>query len=223
MELKPQDIIFAALLGSKIIKTSNNLNLLQNELEKHVLPSFPLPLQANRSGVPSFGFPSFGNLNTADAPLREDQQFFPLSLSIDNGANWFLLPYEPLLTINGKNNIIRRNVAKWRADVSSKDMIGSIKERWSQDDYELTITGVLIGSILTGDVSDTFPRADFEQLRNILTHPKEIQIKCEPLQLLGINRMVIEDMSFPFTKGENVQAYEIKGYSDGSYNLLTEL
>lgn len=223
MELKPQDIIFAALLGSKIITTSNNLSLVQNELQKHVLPAFPFPIQNNNASVSSYGISAFGNLNTADAPLSEEQQFFPLSLSIDNGATWFLLPYEPLLTINGKNNIIRRNVAKWRADVSSKDMIGSIKERWSQDDYELTITGVLMGSILTGDVSDTFPRADFEQLRDILTHPKEVWVKCEPLSLLGINRMVIEDMSFPFTKGENVQAYEIKGYSDGSYNLLTEL
>jgi hypothetical protein len=80
-----------------------------------------------------------------------------------------------------------------------------------------------MGSILTGDVSECFPREDFEKLRDLLTYPKELYVKCEPLQLLGINRIVIEDMSLPFTKGENVQAYEIKGYSDSSYNLLIEL
>lgn len=223
MELKSQDILFASLLGSKILRTSNNLNLVQNELQKHVLPSLPVYVQENQSAVLGSTLPGFGYLNRSDAPLSEDQQFFPMSLSIDNGATWFLLPYEPLLNIQGKNNIVRRNVAKWRADVSSKDTIGSIKERWNQDDYELTITGVLMGSLLSGDVSDCFPRADFEKLRDVLTHPKEILVKCEPLQLLGINRMVIEDMSYPFTKGENVQAYEIKGYSDGSYNLLREL
>lgn len=223
MELKPQDILFAALLGNKLLRTANNINLVQNELEKHVLPSFPINVQSNQSKVLEGSLSGFNNLNKADAPLSEDQQFFPMSLSIDNGANWFLLPYEPLLNIQGKNNIIRRNVAKWRADVSSKDTIGSIKERWSQDDYELTITGVLMGSLLTGDVSDCFPRADFEKLRDVLTHPKEILIKCEPLQLLGVNRIVVEDINYPFTKGENVQAYEIKGYSDGSYNLLIEL
>ena len=47
-------------------------------------------------------------------------------------------------------------------------------------------------------------------------------VYCEPLQLLGINRIVIEEMSFPFTKGENVQAYEISALSDFDFNLLLE-
>ena len=55
-----------------------------------------------------------------------------------------------------------------------------------------------------------------------LIKKKKWGIQCEPLQLLGIDWIVVEEMNFPFTKGENVQAYEISVISDFEYSLLLE-
>jgi hypothetical protein len=216
------DILFASLVGSKIVEMVPRLTSVQNELMKHVLPPLPFLPFRNEEGVIAVSADEYTNLWNADTPLSEEQQFFPLSLSIDQGKTYFRLPYEPLISISGKNVIAKRRVAKWNA-ANSKQLTGTIKERWSQDDYDITITGVLIGSLLRGNVEDCFPRADFEKLKKVLTYAKEIKVNCAPLELLGINSIVIDDFSLPFTKGENVQAYEIKASSDFSYNLLMQI
>jgi hypothetical protein len=214
MSLNNTDILFASLVGSKI--SIPRFNAVQNELMKHVLPPIPfLPLK-NQEEIATVNSQAEGNIWMADMPLSEEAQFFPFSFVGDNGVK-YLLPYEPMISINGKNTIVRRNVAK------AKGLVGSIKERWNQADWEITITGVLIGSILTGSVSDCYPRADFEKLKAFMTKAKSLEVFCEPLHLAGIDNIVIEDFSFPFTKGENVQAYEIKAYSDSNYNLLIDI
>lgn len=219
-----QDILFASLVGSKVVKMIPRLEAVQNELMKHVLPPIPFLPFRNDEGVIDVSAEEYLNLWEADKPLSDEQQFFPLSLSIDEGVTWFRLPYEPLISISGKNVIAKRRVAKFEAesatDIKNTGISGTIKERWCQDDYEITITGVLMGSLLRGNYEDCFPRADFEKLKRILTHSQHIKVACAPFELLGINSIVIDDFSFPFTKGENVQAYEIKACSDSSYNLL---
>lgn len=217
-----QDILFASLVGSKVVKMIPRLTAVQNELMKHVLPPIPFLPFRNDEGVIDVSAEEYLNLWEADKPLSDEQQFFPLSMSIDEGKSWFRLPYEPLVSISGKNVIAKRRVAKWNSE-ATKQLTGTIKERWSQDDYEITITGVLMGSLLKGTVEDCFPRADFEKLKKVLEHSKQIKVTCAPFELLGINSIVIDDFSFPFTKGENVQAYEIKCCSDFSYNLLMEI
>ena len=94
---------------------------------------------------------------------------------------------------------------------------GTVKERWSRDDWEIKVTGVLQGKDMRA-----FPKDDFEKLRDILIKAKLWTVYCEPLQLLNINYVVVESMSFPFTKGENVQAYEMDLTSDYPFNLLIE-
>ncbi len=68
-----------------------------------------------------------------------------------------------------------------------------------------------------------FPREDFQQLKNILTTANVVEVQSPPLEMLGINRIAIESFDFPFTKGENVQAYEIKAVSDFDHDLLIEI
>jgi hypothetical protein len=215
-----RDILFASLVGSRIAKQIPRLSVVQNELGKHALPGIPFLPNRNEITIATGAQEPFDNLWRADAPFPIDKQFFPLSFSIDDGNTWFLLPYETMINISGRNNIIRRSVAKWKAQEGQKNRIGTIKERWSQDDYEINITGVLIGSMISGNVEDCFPREDFEKLRKVLTHAKEIKVSSPPLEYLGISNIVIEDFTFPFTKGENVQAYTIRAYSDESYNLI---
>jgi hypothetical protein len=217
------DILFASLVGSKIVEMVPRLTAVQNELMKHVLPPLPFLPFRNSEGIAVVEKTNDEQFTwEADRPVSQEQQFFPLSMSIDEGKTYFRLPYEPLISITGKNVIAKRRVAKWNAE-NSKQLTGSIKERWSQDDYEITITGVLMGALLKGNFEDCYPRADFEKLKKVLTNSKEIWINCPPLELLGINKIAIDDFSYPFTKGENVQAYEIKSCSDYSYNLLMEI
>lgn len=223
-----QEILFASLVGSQIIKLVPRFRALENYMEKHVLPTIPFSPLKNEVIIHEADFDEieegkgYLNLtqNRADKPTPEAEQFFPLKLSVDDGNTWFLLPYEPMITISGKNEIVKRNVAKWNPDYS-KDFFGTIKERWSQGDYDIQITGFLMGAMLKGNVEDCFPKDDFMRLKELLTNAK-VKVQCEPLQLLGINYLAVEDFTFPFTKGENVQAYDIKCSSDTSYYLLIE-
>lgn len=215
-----QELLFASLVGSKIVKTLPRFKLAENELRKIVLPHLPIIPFQNQNLVPGIYEERADNLWRADEPVGEDGQFFPLSFSVD-GQSWFLMPYEPILNINGKIINVKRRVAKWNAEYSDQ-LIGSIKERWAQDDYDISITGFLMGAIMQGTVEDCFPKSDFQKLKTFLTTAKHIYVKCAPLELLGINKIVIDDFTFPFTKGENVQAYDIKACSDSSYNLLIE-
>lgn len=217
IRLSNNEILFASLVGSKTVKSLPRFNAVQNELSKHVLPPIPfLPFQ-NEIGVNTGSVISSGSLWESDK-VNADSQFFPLSFRKRiPGEKWFTFPFEPMITISGKNNIVKRSVAK------APKLIGTIKERWSQDDYKITITGALIGLNERGAPEDTFPRKDFELLKDYCTAPEGLEVRCEPLQLLGINYLVIEDFNFPFTKGENVQAYELNALSDFSFDFLLEI
>ncbi|BFM42673.1 hypothetical protein CFS9_13140 [Flavobacterium sp. CFS9] len=218
MTLDNQDLLFASLMGSRAVNLLQNTNIINNDLASKVLPVIPfVPVKNNPNNVsikPGHAINAEGNWTVNDG-VEEQKQFFPLSFSFtENGQRW-LFPYEPMINISSGNNIIKRNVAK-----QGDKLIGTIKERWNRKDFEITVTGVLIGSIMQGKPEDCFPREQFVKLFEFLKYAKEIHISCHPLELLGINKIVVDDYSFPFTKGENVQAYELKLTSDYSYELL---
>jgi hypothetical protein len=215
--LDNQDILFASLMGSRAVNLIQNANVVNNELAKHVLPVIPfLPLKNNTNVSIDRGRAINVNDNwtTPDA-IDEQKQFFPLSFSFSENSTRWVFPYEPMLNISSGNSIVKRNVAK-----QGEKLIGTIKERWSRKDFDITVTGVLIGSIMQGKAEDCFPTEQFIKLFEFLKHSKELFVFSHPLELLGITKVVVEDYSFPFTKGENVQAYELKLVSDYSYELL---
>lgn len=218
MKLTNENIMIASLLGSQMVEQIPRFAKVENELAKRVLPPVRfLPLQNQQENI--IEAEQYGEVETwlSDKPLLEDHQFFPLSFKKASDENYWLLPWEPLINIEAKNTIAKRYIAK-----AGKNHIGSIKERWATDDYQITITGAFIGDKMRGIAAQTYPREDMERLRDYLLTPEALQVKCELLQILGINRIVIESVNFPFTKGENVQAYEIKAVSDFPYQLLYE-
>ena len=235
MSFTNQDILFASLMGVKNVGLYQRSQLVQNELSKHVLPKIPfLPLQQNDNSVKagedfSNSDYKFGNtivsgerkntfiLNQADAETPEDQQFFPLSFSFTEGGQKWLFPYEPMMNTSSGNNIVKRNVAK-----QGEKLIGTIKERWSRKDIDIQVTGVLIGSLLSGSVENCFPKKQMTELFQFLKYRKEFYIYSDLLEVEEVTKVVVEDWSFPFSKGENVQAYDIKLVSDYSYQLLIE-
>lgn len=219
MELTNENILLGSLMGSKVVEQIPRFQAVQNEAAKHVLPPvrfLPIINQPVRVGYPNYQVENNEDLLWKNDPvISEDNQFFPFSFRSSKDENWYLLPWEPMINIQGSNRIIKRYVAK-----AGKNLIGSIKERWSTDDYEITITGAFYGDKLLGKPSQTYPRRDMEKLRDYLLTAEAIEVLCEPLQILGINKIAIEAVSFPFTKGENVQAYEIRAVSDFPYNLI---
>ena len=131
----------------------------------------------------------------------------PLSLRLDvEGAEEWLLPEEPMLSITGQNIITRRHVSKGR-------LRGSIKERWTQVDYTVMVEGLLLGR------DGRYPKNDVERLRRYCEAGK-VKVLCPLLEIFGITQIAIESWNIPFTSGTTNQNYEITAYSDDIYKLL---
>lgn len=134
----------------------------------------------------------------------------PLTLKLGSEPNGFLLPVDPLVAITGGNKLIRRYVSKG-------DKRGSIKERWNQDDYEVTITG-----IITDDENHNLNEY-LQRLRTYCEAKESVMVVCDLLNnVFEIFYMAIDSYDFPFTVGQNNQQFTIKAYSDDSYSLLIE-
>lgn len=140
--------------------------------------------------------------NALGVPMR-----FPLEISLVDNEDWWLVPIEPLITLTGRNIIVRRQVSKGK-------IRGSIKERWTQDDYQVKIEGALM------DLKrDDYPREDVQKLRNFCEAAK-LKVRCPLFEIFSINQIVVESYDFPFTKGIQNQQYTINAYSDDTYKLL---
>lgn len=141
---------------------------------------------------------------------------FPLEIKLKSDSDWWLLPIEPIITLGGSNELVRRKVAKSSSGLTKRR--GTIKERWAQDDYSISIDGML-----TRFDQWLYPQQDVERLRRIVEAREPIDVKCQLLEIFGIGRIVIEKYDFPFTKGEENQAYRLLAYSDDDWDLLIKL
>lgn len=141
---------------------------------------------------------------------------FPLSLKKKSASKWLDFRIEPLISLQSKNELVKRTVSK--ISVGQNQRRGTIKEYWAQDDYAIQIDG-----ILTRQDEWSYPVQELQELADILTSREVLDVTCPVLQWLGITQMVVEDFSFPFTKGEENQAYSIKALSDDDWDLFIKL
>lgn len=216
MILNDENILIGSLLGSQVVQQIPRFASVENEMAKHVLPAVSfIPLNNQKNDLYSSDDYEPVNLWMNDKAKPETAQFFPFSFRSSKDENWWLLPWEPLINISTNVRLAERYIAK-----AGKNQIGSIKERWSLDDFEITITGAFYGSQMRGTPAETYPRREMERLRDYLLTPEAIEVKCEALQILNINKISILGMNFPFTKGESVQAYEIRAKSDFPWDLI---
>lgn len=130
----------------------------------------------------------------------------PLRLSSADGGKEWLLPIEPMITVNGQNIVKRRYVSKGKVR-------GSIKERWTQDDYNVKIEGVLMSA------DGGYPKDDVARLR-ALCEAGRVKALNVLLEVFGISDLVITAYNFPFTSGLRNQNYQIEAYSDDVAKLL---
>lgn len=131
----------------------------------------------------------------------------PLRFQLEeSGAQEWLFPMEPMISVNGQNILVRRNVSKGK-------IRGSIKERWTQDDYSVRIEGILMG------MDGKYPEADVAKLRSFCEagHVKALN---PLLEIFSISQLAIESWDIPFTSGTINQNYTIQAYSDDIYKLL---
>jgi len=138
------------------------------------------------------------------------KQVVPLRFKLKTESAYWLFPIEPMISVDSKNIIAKRNVAKKR------DGGGSIKEYWTQDDWQVNINGIF---------SDTawglnWPLDDVKELLKYCTAKEPIEVACTPLLELGITHIVIEEYELPFTKGQENQNFTIKAVSDKSWDLF---
>jgi hypothetical protein len=211
-----KDILFGALMGSASIPSLERFKLIQQDLLNKVNPPIPF-------------LPFNDGLWRANTPLHSSQQYLPLWFQLysdedrDPNRPWteykqtprFLFPYEPLVSVSSGNVIAESTVAK-----QGGAFRGTVKERWSEKDWDITITGVLFGALEKGNYDNCYPKDDLIFLFEYLRAAKSIEVTNQLLNDLGILRLVIYDYSFPFSKGENVQAYELKCKSDDMFELL---
>lgn len=134
----------------------------------------------------------------------------PLWIGLKENAEW-MFPIEPLISVSGKNVIVKRNISK-------SDYRGTVKERWSEDDFQISIQGSFVSSDLY-----TYPEKNVQDLMSYIRQKRALSVKNELLYMLGVNQIVIESYSFPFSKGENVQNFTIDAVSDDKYELFIEV
>jgi hypothetical protein len=137
----------------------------------------------------------------------------PLYVRAEDEPSWWAFPFDPVISISGKNTIVRRNVLKVNQYNPPR---GSIKEAWSQDDYDINISGVFI----TED--GVLPEDDIRKLRSYCENRSTLLVDNDLFCLFNINRIAIESYDFPFTKGVENQTFAIKAYSDDMFDLIIE-
>lgn len=182
-----------------------------------VLPPSNKKIQGSRDVIERFAM-TYPDLSLA-APVKvESTQFgtpqvmwLKWKLSSQTKNDWWLLPIEPLITVNGKNVLVKRNVAK-------SSLRGTIKERWMQDDYSISIQG-----LFTRKDSYEYPSSDLKKLRDLCEAKEPIDVLCPLFEELGITRIVIESYDIPFTKGEENQNWQVNALSDDDWQLLINI
>ncbi|GAB2586622.1 DUF6046 domain-containing protein [Spirosoma areae] len=125
-----------------------------------------------------------------------------------NGSDLWTIPLEPIVSVKASKTIVRRNIAKAYGS-------GTVKEVWSLDDYEITISG-LLQSTENGE----FPESALSKLQTFLKPMQSIVIHCKLLDLIGVNLMCVSSWDLPHTAGIENQLYTFSGYSDQYFELV---
>jgi hypothetical protein len=141
---------------------------------------------------------------------RITNQIFPFSIKKESEAIWWELPIEPVISIKGSNNIVTRNIAKSKGR-------GTVKEYWSQNDYEITVNGIFFSEDF-----NAYPEADVLRLKELFNAKEALEVKCDLLRIWDIFKIVVTDWDIPFTKGTSVQAWSFNALSDDPVELFVD-
>lgn len=125
-----------------------------------------------------------------------------------DGSDLWTLPIEALVSGRGRKNIIISNVLK-------KKRQGSVKELWSIDDYEITITGSLYSN-----EEGVYPSEQVARMKKIVESQDIVTIQSLLTDAIGVRYVVAIDWDFPTTKGVEWQDYSVRFLSDVDHELI---
>jgi hypothetical protein len=122
----------------------------------------------------------------------------------------YQLPNEPTVLITGKKNIVKTALA-------GNTQSGTVKELISVEDYDIVIRGIAINT----DSKFTYPEDQIKAIHELFLLNEAHFIDCGLTALLGIDKLVIEEITFPEMIGiQHAQAYELKCVSDNDFELV---
>ncbi|MCM1035534.1 MAG: DUF6046 domain-containing protein [Paludibacter sp.] len=131
----------------------------------------------------------------------------PLKIKWESETAWWYFPIDPIVAISSRNNIVKRSVLKVSANDNERR--GTVKELWSQDDYDITISGIFMGC-----EAGYLPEEDIQMLRAYCEGRKAVMVESPIFTPFNIRRIAIESYEFPFTKGMENQLFTIRATSD---------
>ena len=176
---------------------------------------FPIEYELQRDNTPfvvpkNRALPPIIPINYDRYRISPNKYQCPVALEIPSSGKRFVFPTDPLISVTTKNIVVRRQVLKG-------DFRGTVKERWSQDDFSVTIAGLFVSdeSRVIEDYVD--------ELLEMANAAESLKIISDFLNdVYKITRIAIEDVDFPFTQGIDAQKFSIKAYSDEEYKLLID-
>jgi len=154
------------------------------------------------------GIPEYDDMEVPDE--RTDTELMsmlgtPLFMPCKLGDIW--LPNEPLITISGRNEIIKTKLTGIK---------GTVKEYIAMDDYSIKIQGLIIN-----EASDDYPEDQVRQIRALCESKEAVKISNRLLTLFDIHQVTILDWDFIAVEGhQNCQAYQIACLSDWPVDLI---
>ena len=177
---------------------------------------FPIEYEPQRDNTPfvvpkSRALPPVIPVSYDRYRISPNQYQVPVELKIPSTNKSFVFPTDPLVSVSTKNIVVRRQVLK------GSQMRGTVKERWSQDDFSVNIAGVFISDenhVIEDYVDGLLEMANAAESLKIISDFLNDTYK--------ITRIAIENVDFPFTQGLDSQKFSIKAYSDEEYKLLID-
>ncbi|MDY3337789.1 DUF6046 domain-containing protein [Riemerella anatipestifer] len=176
----------------------------------------------------------FGMQTAKPFPIRKEEGFtfseadkllnkqWLTSLKIILNGNDEFIFNEVVMSVTQERNIVT-------TPLQGRD--GTIKEFISNGDYVITVdAGVMEGQKQVDNEDDevsfqipgnTYPNAELERLRKILTLPKAIEVHSEFLKIFGITSAVVKSFSLVQETHSNRQSIQIQMLSDTPYEIKT--
>jgi hypothetical protein len=160
-------------------------NLYNGKIDQNYTPDEPV-------AVSMLGTPVYSNLDLQGGTYTDND---------GNTINYPSVTLDAVLfVVTQSKNIVITNI---------QGRNGSIKEYISDDDYNITITGIIAGG------NNVYPKNEVLALKKVLDSPVAINVNSWFLNQFGVHSFVVKDYNFNQEAGRNSQqAFSISAISD---------
>lgn len=173
------------IINNALQKTKVTVNAYDGKVPQNYTPDEPV-------AISQLGTPVYSNLDIQGGTYTDND---------NNTINYPSITLDAVLfVVTQSKNIVITNV---------QGRNGSIKEYISDDDYNITITGIIAGQ------NNVYPKTEVLALKKILDSPVAINVNSWFLNQFGVHSIVVKDYNFNQEAGRNSQqAFSISAISD---------